>query len=167
MADAGANRSSEFSAGNSGRTSLLRVTRPAMRFCWHLRAGICREVEHYRIRAYAEFFFRIYLDPHLQRQEQMLAGIEGLDAAVVKKARASQRKLRMLFQDTDDMDRFVGLVEDKLEEHVRFGQKILLAELQTKLPGHLFNCLYNIELVNDSEACRRLVLWEDRFWELR
>lgn len=54
----------------------------------------------------------------------------GMDDSLVRKAMAEHRRLTRLFNATDDIAKTLGLIEEELEQHIRFEERILFQEIQ-------------------------------------
>ena len=52
------------------------------------------------------------------------------DDKLKKRALKEHRKLERLFQDSEDINRALSLIEEQLEEHIRFEERILFNQIQ-------------------------------------
>jgi hypothetical protein len=167
------NRLSASRSGSTpykGLTTELRSFIPAnpaaLQFCWHIRVGMAREIDHRKIKTYADFFYKTYLNPHLCAQEQLILSCEEIPYPVKKKVMASHRKLRRLFEDRDKRPMTLSRMEDTLEQHVLLEQRVLFKELYTAFKNKgcetsaLGRQFYNPSLAD------KLKSWHDRYWSL-
>jgi len=49
---------------------------------------------------------------------------------MVKKAIAQHQRLRRLFNDINDIEKSLSLIEEELEQHIRFEERVLFNEIQ-------------------------------------
>ena len=140
---------------------------PVLLFCWHLRVGSYREVDEQRIRAYAAFFYNTYLKPHLHNQECWMNSACHIDPAVLRRARVNHRSIHRLFHFNGDVKRSLGILEEKLEAHIRLEKNELF---------DYFRCLPDSVSVGkhelnktffDLELVPQVNRWADRYWALK
>lgn len=99
-------------------------------FCWKMRAGIKKDVEVSRIKKYADWFYQNYLIPHFEVEEKYVFTILGNENELIKKAVSEHRRLKQLFESTTEFQKNIGLIEEELESHIRFEERILFGEIQ-------------------------------------
>jgi hypothetical protein len=99
-------------------------------FCWKIRAGIKKDVEVSRIKKYADWFYQNYLIPHFEVEEKYVFTILGNENELIKKAVSEHRRLKRLFESTTEFQKNIGLIEEELEGHIRFEERILFGEIQ-------------------------------------
>ncbi|MDX1286178.1 MAG: hemerythrin domain-containing protein, partial [Draconibacterium sp.] len=83
-----------------------------------------------RIKRYVDWFFVNHIAPHFEMEEKHLFPVLGNSNELVRKATAEHRRLRRLFKDTDNISKSLSLIEEELEKHIRFEERILFNELQ-------------------------------------
>ncbi|MEO9477418.1 MAG: hemerythrin domain-containing protein [Cyclobacteriaceae bacterium] len=88
------------------------------------------KVEVSRIKRYSDWFFEQHVLPHFQQEEQYLFPILGNDHLLVKRALAEHRRLTRLFTGNEKIKRNLSLLEEELECHIRFEERILFQEIQ-------------------------------------
>lgn len=98
--------------------------------CWKIRTGINKNVSPERMKNYTDWFFTEHLIPHFEIEESYLFPILGQDNDLVKKALAEHRRLKRLFTAENDTLKNLSLIEEELEQHIRFEERILLNEIQ-------------------------------------
>ena len=97
--------------------------------CWKIRTGFSKNVAVERIKRYVDWFFVNHIDPRLM-EEKHLFPVLGNNNELVRKATAVHRRLRRLFKETDNISKSLNLIEEVLEKHIRFEERILFNELQ-------------------------------------
>jgi hypothetical protein len=138
----------------------------ALQFCWHIRVGMFRDIQPEKMKTYADFFYRTYLDPHLCAQEQLILASPALPALLVKKVMTSHRRLRRLFEYHGELYRVLSKIEDTLEEHVRLEQRVLFRALQAvcrEIGGDISQLGQQFY---DPALAEKLSAWQDRYWAL-
>lgn len=128
--------------------------------CWKIRTGFSKGVSAERIKHYADWFFGHHALPHFKLEEQHIFPILGNDHELVKKALAEHRRLTRLFNDTDEIDKSLSLIEEELEKHIRFEERVLFNEIQkiaTDKQLKIISKIHNDERFNDNT--------NDIFWK--
>lgn len=97
---------------------------------WKIRTGISKGISSARIKRYADWFFAEHIQPHFELEEKYLFPILGTEHKLVKKALAEHRRLTRLFKRKKEIDRSLSLIEEELESHVRFEERVLFNEIQ-------------------------------------
>lgn len=98
--------------------------------CWKIRTGLSKGIEVRRIKQYADWFFINHALPHFELEEKYLFSILGKKNELVKRALLEHTTLTRLFRDTDNVKRSLDLIQDELEKHIRFEERILFNEIQ-------------------------------------
>ena len=94
--------------------------------CWKIRTGFKKQVEISRIKSYSDWFYKNHLLPHFDVEEKYVFPILGNHHELVKKALSEHRKLRRLFEDSNDVPKNLGKIEEDLEAHIRFEERFLI-----------------------------------------
>jgi len=115
---------------NKNLQPLSRDHHHTLLLCWKIRTGFSKNVEPERIKRYADWFFEHHIRPHFEMEEKYLFPILGNDNELVKRALAEHRRLGRLFRDTDTISKSLSLIEEELEKHVRFEERVLFGEIQ-------------------------------------
>lgn len=127
--------------------------------CWKIREGFKRNIDIPRIKRYANWFWQTHLVDHFAIEEQYIFPILGNDHELVKKALTEHRRLKRLFSDDTEIWRSLNLIEEELDSHIRFEERVLFNEVQKiATAGQL--ALID-EHHSDSAHCED---WEDEFW---
>jgi iron-sulfur cluster repair protein YtfE (RIC family) len=129
-------------------------------FCWKNREGFKRRIHPDRIRHYADWFWQNHLVPHFATEEQHVFPVLGNDNEMVKKALAEHRRLKRLFELERENSRALGLIEEELEQHIRFEERVLFNEIQQLATSEQ---LIKIKKHHSGPETREE--WDDEFWK--
>lgn len=127
---------------------------------WKIRSGFSKNVSPERIRTYANWFFKTHLIPHFEMEETHIFTILEEDNERVKKALAEHRRLKRLFTETEDDFKTLNKIEEELEQHIRFEERILFPEIQKVATE---NQMLQIEKIHQPEDFEDNL--EDVFWK--
>ena len=130
-----------------------------LQLCWKIRTGFSKQVEVERIKNYADWFFTNHLVPHFELEEKYIFTILDPKNELVKQALTDHRRLKRLFSETTNLEKSLGLIEEELEKHIRFEERILFPEVQKEAtPEQLAEIakIHNHELFVENN--------EDTFW---
>ncbi|HEX8040193.1 MAG TPA: hemerythrin domain-containing protein [Chryseosolibacter sp.] len=128
--------------------------------CWKIRKGFSKGVEVLRIKRYADWFFANHIEPHFREEEQHIFPILGTDNELVKKAIGEHRKLSRLFRDQKEVEKSLSLIEETLDSHIRFEERVLFNEVQKKATPR------QLEVVSSLHAETKFRdNTEDEFWK--
>lgn len=128
--------------------------------CWKIRQGIKLNVEPERIKKYLDWFWVSYLKPHFEVEEQYVFPVMGNENELVKQAIAEHRRLKQLFETEADLLKSISLIEEELEKHIRFEERVLFNEIQAKVRSE--------QLLQIRQDCSDKSFYEnlsDPFWE--
>lgn len=109
---------------------LSREHHHSLLLCWKIRTGFKKGVETDRIKRYVDWFFRDHIQPHFKVEEKYIFPILGMENTLVKQAMADHRRLLRLFLSSDEVEKTLSLIEEKLEQHIRFEERVLFNEIQ-------------------------------------
>ena len=115
---------------------------------WKIRAGFSKEIDSKRIRVYANWFFETHLIPHFELEETHIFSILEPENELVKRAFAEHRRLKRLFNHNGDDVKTLSKIEEELEQHIRFEERILFPEIQKVATDAE---LRHIELIHQPE----------------
>ena len=101
-----------------------------LQLCWKIRTGFSKKIAPDRIKKHTDWFFKTHLKPHFELEEKYVFPILGADNKLIKKALAEHRRLERLFKQTTDQEKSLGLIEEELDAHIRFEERILFVEIQ-------------------------------------
>lgn len=109
---------------------LSRDHHHGLQLCWKIRTGFSKRIEPNRIKKYTDWFFKTHLKPHFELEEKQVFPILGTENELVKRALTEHRRLKRLFKQTNNIEMALGLIEEELEAHIRFEERILFVEIQ-------------------------------------
>lgn len=145
---------------NRDLQALSRDHHHSLLLCWKIRTGFSKGVAADRIKHYIDWFFEHHIRPHFEMEEKHLFPILGNDNELVKKALEEHRRLGRLFNDTKDIPKSLSLIEEELEKHIRFEERILFNEIQkvaSEAQLQLISKLHTDEKFSDNT--------DDEFWK--
>ena len=97
---------------------------------WKIRAGFKNNVEPKRIMDYVNWFWKDYLEEHFEIEEEVVFPVLGDDHELVKKALSEHRKIRRILKEDGNLVKRLIAIEEKLEKHIRFEERVLFNEIQ-------------------------------------
>lgn len=115
---------------NKNLQPLSRDHHHSLLLSWKIRTGFSKGVATERIKCYADWFFAHHIHPHFEMEEKHLFPIMESNNPLVKKAIAQHKRLRRLFNDTKNIEKSLTLIEEELEQHIRFEERVLFNEIQ-------------------------------------
>ena len=139
---------------------LSREHHHSLLLSWKIRTGFKKNIEPERIKKYADWFFHHHVRPHFEIEEKYIFPILGMDQELVKQAMAEHRRLIRLFSDNDEIEKSLSLLEEELERHIRFEERVLFNEIQqiaTDEQLEVFDQHHNEQSFQENT--------EDEFWK--
>ncbi|GAB3228979.1 hemerythrin domain-containing protein [Algoriphagus aestuariicola] len=100
--------------------------------CWKIRQGFKLGIEPARMKNYCNWFWTSYLNPHFEEEEKVIFPILPEDNLLIKQALTEHKRLRKLFSSWENPEKTLGQIEEELEKHIRFEERILFPEIQEK-----------------------------------
>jgi iron-sulfur cluster repair protein YtfE (RIC family) len=100
--------------------------------CWKIRQGFKLDIEPARMKNYCEWFWTSYLNPHFEEEEKVIFPILPEDDPLIKQALTEHKRLRKLFSSWENPEKTLGQIEEELEKHIRFEERILFPAVQEK-----------------------------------
>ncbi|MBO9701409.1 MAG: hemerythrin domain-containing protein [Sporocytophaga sp.] len=125
--------------------------------CYRIRSGLLQRVPTKRIKIYTDLFYHEYLKPHFELEEKFIFAVFEKDNLMVKRAVAEHRKLKRLFGKNDSLEESLSLIEEILENHLRFEEHVLFASLIEKIENKKI-------LFVMPELAEVSIEWPDKFW---
>ena len=117
-----------------------------------------------RIKSYTNWFYSTQLLPHFEMEEKVIFPLLEPENEMIRKALADHRRLRRLFEDNEDVNRSLSRIEEELEDHIRFEERVLFEEIQRRLSNDALERLVSNPALRSSNL---EVGWEDEFWKVR
>ncbi|MDF2156504.1 hemerythrin domain-containing protein [Algoriphagus sp. CAU 1675] len=100
--------------------------------CWKIRQGFKLGIGPKRIRVYCEWFWENYLQAHFEEEEKTIFTVLPEDDPMIKQALSEHKRLRKLFSNWENSEKTLGQIEEKLEQHIRFEERVLFPVIQEK-----------------------------------
>lgn len=97
---------------------------------WKIRSGFSKNIEVKRIKTYADWFYENHLIPHFELEETHIFPVLNEDHELIKRALSDHRHLKNLFTEADDAHKALHKIEQELEQHIRFEERVLFPEIQ-------------------------------------
>ena len=97
---------------------------------WKIRQGISRNIDPLRIKKYVDWFFENHLIPHFEFEEKYIFTILDPQNELIIKALNDHQRLQKLANDNQNIADSIREFEVELEQHIRFEERILFAEIQ-------------------------------------
>lgn len=98
--------------------------------CWKIRQGFKLDVDADRMKTYCEWFWENYLHAHFEEEEKLIFPILAQDDPMIKQALSEHKRLRKLFSNWGNPEKTLGQIEEELEQHIRFEERVLFPEVQ-------------------------------------
>ncbi|MCM4158278.1 hemerythrin domain-containing protein [Antarcticibacterium flavum] len=140
---------------------LSREHHHGLLLCWKIRQGVKLDVNMARIKSYTDWFRRHYLDPHFEAEEKYIFPVLGNDHELVKRALAEHRRLKRLFNQEADLAIAMNSIEEELDSHIRFEERVLFNEIQAVATEEQLADIekhHNGIQFSDDD-------WKDHFWQ--
>jgi len=128
-----------------------------LELCYRIRIGLLHRVQIKRIKIYTDLFYHEYLKPHFELEEKYIYSVFEKDNLLIKRAISEHRRLKRLFENSDSIEESLSLIEEVLENHVRFEEHVLFPGLKERIENKTI-VLVMPELPEVSFE------WPDRFW---
>lgn len=109
---------------------LSREHHQGLLLCWRIRRDLQARTDHDVVLNECRVFFRSHLLPHFAVEEEVVFPVLGRVNPLVQRAIAEHRRIARLFLQRVDPRTTLGLVEEELEAHIRFEERVLFPEVQ-------------------------------------
>ncbi len=131
--------------------------------CRRIRIGLEMAIDPVRIMNYCHWFYHNHLSVHFEIEEKFVFPVLGNDHKLVKKALIDHRRIKRLLTKQDDLLKVLNILEETLENHIRFEERILFQEVE-----HLVTVEQGKRIIEANGKERLAVLkegeWRDKFW---
>ncbi|PWK17655.1 hemerythrin domain-containing protein [Xanthomarina spongicola] len=127
---------------------------------WKIRSGFNKNINPNRIKIYADWFFETHLIPHFEMEEENIFPLLESDNGLIKRALAEHRRLKRLFNETTDNAKNLSKIEEELEQHIRFEERVLFPEIQKIATEEQ---MLIIEKIHQQEPFKDNL--DDEFWK--
>lgn len=98
--------------------------------CWKIRTGFKKGIEPKRIMKYVQWFWKDHLKAHFKIEEETVFPILGREHDLIKKVLSEHRKIKRLMEGIDNIEVRLNSIEEQLEQHIRFEERVLFNEIQ-------------------------------------
>ena len=126
---------------------------------WKIRTGFKKNIQPKRMRIYANWFFEHHLIPHFEIEEAHIFSILDQENELIKKALADHRRIKRLFSEENEDSKTLSRIEEELEQHIRFEERILFPEIQKVATEAQ---MLDIEKIHQPESFKNNL--DDEFW---
>ena len=99
-------------------------------FSWKIRKGFNKNIPPERMMKYASWFYIHEIKPHFSDEEKYLFPILDPSHEMIERALKEHRRIKRLFMDTENPERSLHRLEEELDAHIRFEERILFNEIQ-------------------------------------
>jgi iron-sulfur cluster repair protein YtfE (RIC family) len=127
--------------------------------CWKIRQGFKLGIEPSRMKMYSQWFWENYLEAHFEEEEKVIFPILSEEDPLIKQALSEHKRLRKLFSTWEDSEKTLGQIEEELERHIRFEERMLFPVIQEKASVEQ---LETIAITGDREKFQENT--NDPFW---
>lgn len=128
--------------------------------CWKIREGLKHNIDLKRIKQYTDWFWKDHLCEHFEAEEKYMFPIMPADDKLILQAYREHRKLQYLFEDSPDTEISLQQIEQGLDAHIRFEERILFNAIQEKASPEQ---LQHIVAMHQDTFVDN---WEDEFWKM-
>ncbi len=137
---------------------LSRDHHSGLLLCWKIREGLKKQVDYARIRQYTDWYWRTHLQQHFEEEEQFVFPVLGPHHPLVMQALAEHERLKQLFNDASNTASSLGLIEQEMNRHIRFEERVLFNAIEQAANDEQLQALaaHQHELFRDE--------WPDAFW---
>lgn len=99
-------------------------------FCWQIRRALAEGRDPIAQMQRSVVFYHRHLLSHFAIEEEAVFPVLGTGDPLVKRAISEHRRLTRLFLSTEDPVRDLSRIEDELEAHIRFEERVLFPRIQ-------------------------------------
>ena len=139
---------------------LSREHHQGLLLSWKIRTGISKGVSVDRIKSYLDWYYNAHLEPHFHAEENYIFPILGNGHELVKKAISQHRRLERLFNNPTELKKSISLIEEELEGHIRFEERILFNEIQKVATEDQMNMVSDLHPETKFEENNADLFWE-------
>lgn len=109
---------------------LSREHHHGLLLCWRIRRDLVARTDHDQVLEECRVFFHSDLLPHFAVEEEVVFPVLGNEHPLVHRAITEHRRLSRLFQQEGDPQTILSRIEDELEAHIRFEERVLFPVVQ-------------------------------------
>lgn len=138
---------------------LSRDHHHSLMLCWKIRQGFKKNIDVNRIKIYLDWFYKEQILPHFEMEEKYIFTLLDSENELTNRAITEHRRLKRLFESTTEIEKNLNQIEEELEKHIRFEERILFNEIQKTAPEEELSKIQNIH--SDAKFIDNL---KDLFW---
>ena len=124
-----------------------------------IKKGMKSKIGLERIKEYIDWAWEMRLKPLFEIEENHLYSILGQEHELVKTAQEQHDRIASLCKSTLINERNIKLLEQQLDEHIKFEKRILFDEVRKVASEEQLEEGEEYELDFEDDG------WHDRFWE--
>src|SRR5688500_13232008 len=109
---------------------LSREHHDGLLLCWKIRRGIQKSAEPERIASYVRHFYTHHLQPHFRVEEEHVFPVLGNGHSMVQQAMDEHSRIRSLVAMKEPDNSALDLLQQQLEKHIRFEERVMFQEIQ-------------------------------------
>lgn len=139
--------------------SFSREHRIELLIGWKIRQGFRKNVSLSRIKKYTDWVFKNYVKPHFENEEKYILPLLDESDKIRKRIITEHRRLERLFNDNEDVKRALSLIEEELDAHIRYEEKVLFEKIQEIATEAQLEEIQRFHYeIKENEN------WNDKFW---
>jgi hypothetical protein len=138
--------------------ALSRDHHHGLLLCWKIRQGVKKNIALDRVKKYIDWFWDKHLQNHFEIEEKYIFPILGNENHLITRAKEEHLLLKKLFEDESDLSNSLEQIEQVLQNHIRFEERVVFNEIQkvvTKKELAIIGTLHNDDFKDN---------YEDEFW---
>lgn len=140
--------------------ALSREHHHGLLLCWKIKTGFSKGVSVERMKKYLDWFFTNHLQPHFELEEKYIFPILGNENVLIKRAIEEHKIISRLFCDTSHIETSIKQIQEDLEKHVRFEERVLFDKIQNAASPE------NMEVIKKLHSSEKFIdNTSDVFWE--
>ncbi|HBY68799.1 MAG TPA: cation-binding protein, partial [Flavobacteriaceae bacterium] len=129
-------------------------------FSWKIRKGFSADISLERMKKYADWFFETEIKPHFKAEEEHIFPILDKEDEMVKRALKEHERIEKLFKDTIDPKKSLRLLEEELQAHIRFEERIMFNEIQKVATAEQLKTIEKLHIDDTPKTD-----YNDPFWK--
>jgi len=130
-------------------------------FSWKLRKGFSKNIEPERLHKFAKWFFEQEIKPHFQEEEKYVFPLLDKKNEMIIRALREHRRIERLFKDAKSPDKSLNLLEEELDAHIRFEERILFNEIQKVATDEQLQKIADIHAEPQTHPEYHDIFWEN------
>lgn len=129
-------------------------------FSWKLRKGFSENISVDRLKAYSDWFFTNEIEPHFKIEEDRIFSILDAKHPLILRALKEHRRIERLFHDNENAEKSLSLLEEELDAHIRFEERVLFPEIQIVATEEELEEIKKVHSEPESKENYSDIFWE-------